>query len=91
MALPTIATNWSGNVDFMRPDNSLPLKVNGLVEVPGSMQDTPFFVPPAPPLSKIQSASLSLHDQDTPQPGGVFALCFLKVAKYERLYQIFFL
>jgi glycosyltransferase involved in cell wall biosynthesis len=22
---PVVATNWSGNVDFMRPDNSLPV------------------------------------------------------------------
>eukprot|EP00760_Papus_ankaliazontas_P035550 PhM_4_TR7886/c0_g1_i1/m.55492 len=34
MALPTIATNWSGNVDFMRDDITYPLKLDKLENVP---------------------------------------------------------
>jgi glycosyltransferase involved in cell wall biosynthesis len=33
MALPVIATFWSGTTEYMTDDNSYPLKINGLVEV----------------------------------------------------------
>ena len=36
MGLPTIATNWSGQVDFMRADNAYPLRVEKLVPSWGS-------------------------------------------------------
>lgn len=38
MGMPTIATNWSGNVDFMTDANSYPLKIDGLEEVPSSSE-----------------------------------------------------
>eukprot|EP00754_Rhynchopus_humris_P023257 Rhum_TRINITY_DN14827_c3_g1::Rhum_TRINITY_DN14827_c3_g1_i1::g.122042::m.122042 len=34
MALPAIATNWSGNVDFMRSDNSMLLEVDRIEKLP---------------------------------------------------------
>eukprot|EP01062_Namystynia_karyoxenos_P069563 TRINITY_DN65039_c0_g1_i1.p1 TRINITY_DN65039_c0_g1~~TRINITY_DN65039_c0_g1_i1.p1 ORF type:complete len:919 (+),score=224.63 TRINITY_DN65039_c0_g1_i1:133-2889(+) len=39
MGMPAIATNWSGNVDFMRPGASLLLRVDRLAPVP---QGTPY-------------------------------------------------
>ena len=33
MALPVIATDWSGTTEFMSKENSLPLNIDGLVEV----------------------------------------------------------
>jgi glycosyltransferase involved in cell wall biosynthesis len=38
MGLPTIATNWSGNVDFMTPETSYLLSLNGLRPVPSSAE-----------------------------------------------------
>lgn len=35
MALPVIATFWSGTTEYMTSENSYPLKINGLVEVGG--------------------------------------------------------
>ena len=37
MALPAIATNWSGNVDFMRSDNSMLLDVDRIEKLPAGM------------------------------------------------------
>eukprot|EP00741_Cyanophora_paradoxa_P004321 tig00000792_g4195.t1 len=34
MGLPVIATNWSGNTEFMTDENSFPLPIDGLVPVP---------------------------------------------------------
>ena len=33
MGLPCIATNWSGNTEFMTKDNSLLIDIDGLVEI----------------------------------------------------------
>jgi hypothetical protein len=33
MGLPTIGTNWSGNLEFMKPWNSYLIKVEDLVEI----------------------------------------------------------
>jgi len=43
MGLPTIATNWSGNTEFMTPENSYLIKIDGLVNatVPGHMWAQP--------------------------------------------------
>ena len=38
MALPVIATNWSGSTEFLRDSNSYPLPIDGLVTIP----DGPF-------------------------------------------------
>eukprot|EP01064_Diplonema_japonicum_P005501 TRINITY_DN13667_c0_g1_i2.p1 TRINITY_DN13667_c0_g1~~TRINITY_DN13667_c0_g1_i2.p1 ORF type:complete len:757 (+),score=127.00 TRINITY_DN13667_c0_g1_i2:39-2309(+) len=34
MGMPAVATNWSGNTDFMNDGNSLPIKVERLEELP---------------------------------------------------------
>ena len=34
MGLPVIATNWSGSTEFLREENSYPLPIDGLVEIP---------------------------------------------------------
>lgn len=34
MGLPVIATNWSGNLEFMKPWNSYLIKVDDLIEIP---------------------------------------------------------
>jgi hypothetical protein len=33
MALPVIATNWSGPTEYMTDSNSYPLRTHGLVEI----------------------------------------------------------
>lgn len=33
MGLPVIATNWSGSTEFLRPDASYPLPIDGLEEI----------------------------------------------------------
>src|SRR3990167_1907838 len=33
MGLPTIAINWSGNLEFMKPSNSYLIEVESLVEI----------------------------------------------------------
>ena len=33
MGLPIIATNWSASTEYMTPDNSYPLEIEGLTEI----------------------------------------------------------
>ncbi|KAJ9446204.1 glycosyl transferase [Diplonema papillatum] len=58
MGLPAIATNWSGNTDFMKPDASLLLEVESLAPVPysspyGGAQGKVWANPSEPHLRKL--------------------------------------
>ncbi len=44
MGLPTIGTNWSGNLEFMNKDNSYCIEIEGLTSVDDAqLADNPFY------------------------------------------------
>lgn len=70
MALPVIATNWSGPTEYMTETNSYPLRTDGLVEI----DEGAFACAPAqaPPMSR--TVPLPLCAMKTCQASAVVVL-----------------
>jgi len=53
MGLPTIGTNWGGQVDFMNKDNSYLLDIEGLEQMPDKPKGFSYARPSISHLKKI--------------------------------------
>lgn len=53
MELPVIATNWSGQSDYLQPEYAYPLEVENLVEVPTQPEFGHYAEPSVEHLKKL--------------------------------------